>query len=83
MNVISYATDKFVSNRLDGMDRNLAFCLASLETHRYLMDFVYYAGEPLGEKMYNDMKFVLDDIRFTQTAEFQYECKIKKIKSPA
>jgi hypothetical protein len=84
MELKNIAMDKYVSSRLEGLDQEVSFLLARLESYRYLMDFTYYSGEPLSEKNFNEMAYISKDIKFTQTAEFAARAAAnEKSKSPA
>lgn len=83
MNVLDFANDKYIGFRLEGFGCDQSFGLARYETHRYLMDFVYYSGEAMPDQMYSEMVYVLEDMAFTQNAEFSYQMKKQQIKSPA
>lgn len=84
MTLIEKAMDKFVSSRFEGLDRETSFLVAKLESYRYLMDFTYYSGEPMTEENYQIMDFIINDKKFTQTAELAYRSAVhEKTKSPA
>jgi hypothetical protein len=76
MKLINFAMDKYVSLRMEGCDREIAYLSTKLEVYRYLMDFTYHDEEPISERVYTEMIFVADDSRFTQNAEFTYQ-KVK------
>jgi hypothetical protein len=83
MKIISFAIDKFVSYRLEGLDPSMAFIASKLEAHRYLMDFVYHSGEPMADEVYQELLYILHDDRFCHNAEVTYQ-KIKNDqKTPA
>lgn len=81
--MIRFATDQYVINRLEGFSPEESFLRTALESHRFLMDFVYHSNECISDDLYSEMNFVLKDIRFTQKAELVYLDAAQKIKIPA
>lgn len=82
MEVITLALDKFVSYRMEGLNREDSFVAAKLEVFRYLMDFVYHAGGTLDDHLYSEMVYITEDVRFTQTAEYMYQETRREEKRP-
>ena len=81
MKLISFAMDKFVSLRLEGCEREIAFLQTKLEVYRYLMDFTYHQDEPLLlDRLYSEMIYIADDARFTQNAELAFQKTKNSIK---
>lgn len=83
MKLINKAMDKYVSLRLEGCDREVSFLQTKLEVYRYLMDFTFHSEEPLCERLYSEMIFISEDMRFTQNAELSFQKTKNSIKKLA
>lgn len=83
MKLINLAMDKYVSLRMEGLDREISYLQTKLEIYRYLMDFTYHQEQLINDREYSEMVFIADDIRFTQNAELCYQKTKNSIKKLA
>lgn len=78
--LIQWAQDKYISSRLNGLDRAESFAVTKAETQKHLIDLSYYAGEQISDDQYSQLNYVLNDISFTQNSEAFYRWSMEKLK---
>ena len=83
MNLIGWSIDKYVGFRLEGLDPESAFVNTKLSMHRFVAELLYHSGEALGDSLFSEISYILDDYRFTQQAENVYLVSRPKLKIPA